>query len=701
MANWPSLNASPPSLLYPPEGSKWWPRSGLAGTQAATALNGKAVSIIELRGWLVSVDGACNGSDPDWHYALELDLEWLDGLGLQVEQLLLPGDAISIRDGSAAVQGEVIAHSSVRAIYSLPVVEIELDAWQRIDIARGQPPKPGSWTFTNDCNGGAAVWPFDPRNPKPGDPPLQAGQYVRVVGSLVTDAPHMSQAWAATDWVLRFGYASALAVLGQQLADMGRDNAIKWLWGPNRGETDPGHPARWNEIHSPDYIEVLPPKARSENVRCVAVVAQNGLFTGDVESLQAQIAAPPRPTRWHALSMRKRVGPTTIASTVQVDEFLPMGNSGRLRAQVQGQGGLGASGKFHAVYRVGWRGIAPSLHGAVSTNGSTVLTGIDADGNLMVRPGSTAAPYWNAAWFGVQQGRGLPGGHITAVSRSAAHFDIFIAGNDRRIYTAAQSGGPWAGWWAIAGATAPPGAAVHAVSRRADNLDIFVADDAGRTMSAAWQPGFTAWHGWWWIQNGRTAPGGHVTAVSRRQDFLDIFCVGTDSQGYTAAWQPSATNAWGGWWKLAANASFPVGAPLKPLSRSVDKLDVFGADQQGHVMTTAWQPGAAAWQPWRQVLSGVTVPGGVVAAACRAPDLMDIFVIGTDGQVYTAAWSPQAGAWRGWWTIPGLKARQGTSIEAFSPAANVLMVTTSNEAGHLMWSSWSPSTGWVAWQAMD
>ena len=95
---------------------------------------------------------------------------------------------------ASAVQGEVSDRSSGRAKYTTPLIHIELDAWPRSGTQRGSPARPATWSFTNDCNGGAAVWPFDPKNPKPGDPALALGQYVRVVGSLVTDHPHRSGA---------------------------------------------------------------------------------------------------------------------------------------------------------------------------------------------------------------------------------------------------------------------------------------------------------------------------------------------------------------------------------------------------------------------------------------------------------------------------------------------------------------------------
>jgi hypothetical protein len=99
-------------------------------------------------------------------------------------------------------------------------------------------------------------------------------------GSSVRDSPHMMSDQIATNLVLRSGYAMAVTGLGKERADLGQQKAIKWMWSGAFGEDDELNPARWNEIHSPDYIEVLPQKQRKEEVRCIALVAQNGLFSG-------------------------------------------------------------------------------------------------------------------------------------------------------------------------------------------------------------------------------------------------------------------------------------------------------------------------------------------------------------------------------------------------------------------------------------
>jgi hypothetical protein len=96
--------------------------------------------------------------------------------------------------------------------------------------------------------------------------------------------------------------------------------------------------------------------------------------------------------------------------------------------------------------------------------------------------------------------------------------------------------------------TVPGHAHISPVSRSADHLDVFVTDAQGAIFTAAWEPDFTDWwHGWWPLNGGAAAAGAPVHAVSRSTDKLDAFVIGTDTRVYTAAWEPDFTDWWHGW----------------------------------------------------------------------------------------------------------------------------------------------------------
>jgi hypothetical protein len=259
-------------------------------------------------------------------------------------------------------------------------------------------------------------------------------------------------------------------------------------------------------------------------------------------------------------------------------------------------------------------------------------------------------------WWNLLGGVGSPGGHITAVSRSLDHLDVFMVGTDGGVYTAAWEpdfADGWHGWWRIGSLVAPQGAPVHCVSRSTDKLDIFVTDINGNVMTAAWEPDFAdGWHGWWQINGGQAAPGAAVTAVSRSTDKLDVFVTGDDGGIYTAAWEPDFADGWHGWWRIGGTAA-PQGAPVHCVSRSTDKLDIFVTDINGNTMTAAWEPDFAdGWHGWWQINGGQATPGAPITCASRSTDHLDVFVVGLDNRVYTAAWEPDfADGWHGWWRM--------------------------------------------------
>lgn len=314
----------------------------------------------------------------------------------------------------------------------------------------------------------------------------------------------------------------------------------------------------------------------------------------------------------------------------------------------------------------GWHGWAalpamPALPGGSVTAVSRSADHLDvfaagSDGLIRTAAWEPAfADGWHG-WWPIQNGQTAPGGAVTAVSRRPDFLDIFVVGTDSRVYTAAWEPGSaegWRGWWRIGDAVVPPGSAVHVVSRSLDHLDIFVTDVGGRILSAAWEPGFAdGWHGWWEVAGGRAAPGAAVTALSRAPDKLDVFVVGTDSHVWQAAWEPGFVGGWRGW-SPVLDAVVPATSAVTGVSRSLDHIDLFLTDSGGAVRSAAWEPGFTdGWHGWWGIQGGRAAAGATVSAVSRSADKLDIFVVGTDGRIYTAAWEPGfADGWHGWWPI--------------------------------------------------
>jgi hypothetical protein len=264
-------------------------------------------------------------------------------------------------------------------------------------------------------------------------------------------------------------------------------------------------------------------------------------------------------------------------------------------------------------------------------------------------------------WGSVLAGAVPAGGTISAVSRDANKLDIFTVSNDGEICTAAWdqnvASGQWRGWWRVGNLTAKPGSPVAAVARDANKLDIFVAGSDGKIYTAAWDQNVAnaQWRGWWNTLTGAVPAGGTISAVSRDANKLDIFIVGNDGGIYTAAWDPNVASAqWRGWWRIGNGRAAP-GSPVAAVSRDPGKLDVFVLGEDNGIWTAAWDQNVAngQWRGWWRILDGLAMSSSGVVAASRDANKLDVFMVGLDGGVWTAAWDQNVAnaQWRGWWRI--------------------------------------------------
>jgi hypothetical protein len=161
-------------------------------------------------------------------------------------------------------------------------------------------------------------------------------------------------------------------------------------------------------------------------------------------------------------------------------------------------------------------------------------------------------------WWHIRGGKTSKNAKIASVSRDANKLDVFVVGGNGTVYTAAWdknvNESEWRGWWPIGDMKAPPGSAVSAVSRDANKLDVFVVGNNGRIYTAAWDQNVSQgkWRGWWNIQDGKDCPpGAPVSAVSRDANKLDVFVVGNNGRIYTAAWDQNVSQGkWRGWWNI-------------------------------------------------------------------------------------------------------------------------------------------------------
>ncbi|MGH3470463.1 MAG: hypothetical protein ACRDPG_00255, partial [Nocardioidaceae bacterium] len=86
----------------------------------------------------------------------------------------------------------------------------------------------------------------------------------------------------------------------------------------------------------------------------------------------------------------------------------------------------------------------------------------------------------------------------TCVARMSNQLDLFVTGNDGRVYTSWwHEGSDWSGIndnWSPIGGFFPQDALVAAVARASDQLDLFVTGNDGRVYTSWWHEG-SDWSG--------------------------------------------------------------------------------------------------------------------------------------------------------------------------------------------------------------
>ena len=336
---WPSSSATPGSVVFVPDYKVWHPLD--VTTSRTHQAWGTSVRTIELRGWLVAVSDGCNGNDPDWHWDLSLDADWALEQGIEPNRVIKAGNIMQL--------GHQEAGSVTRARVASPVVHLEASGFP-IHAAAGRKEPPDWETFGIECpcvflpDEPQAKWPFDPRNPRPADPPLAENQYVRVVGSIVSDQPH------------RDDFIGAFPELDMWFTG-------QFPWGR---QNDPTNLARWTEIHPPDTIEVIDQREQREIFRGVAV-AVPGTFKWRRRPqtiLDVEIPLPPRPSGDQTLRVQELVSPESdVDLIVDGNEARTGARVTRLDASVrlfltlEGRRSLlgGSGGYFKALYRIYWQ----------------------------------------------------------------------------------------------------------------------------------------------------------------------------------------------------------------------------------------------------------------------------------------------------------------------------------------------------------
>jgi hypothetical protein len=242
---------------------------------------------------------------------------------------------------------------------------------------------------------------------------------------------------------------------------------------------------------------------------------------------------------------------------------------------------------------------------------------------------------------------------------------------------------------------------VGAVSPSTDNLAIFPSDIAGFIWQNKWDP-FSGWHGFSAISGFQLMgySGSPVTAISRSQNKIDVFGVGMDHRVWTAAWESDLGTAFHGPWPIG-NLQVPYGTYVTAVSRSTDKIDLFVVGSDGRVWTAAWQPGFSSWAGWWPITTlagqpGSTLyaqPGTTVAAVSRITDALDIFVVDNSGQIMATAWEPGFSSWTSWRPMPNIQSVPGGTVSVIKRNINTVDMFVTDASGRIQTTAVFPAFG--------
>jgi hypothetical protein len=295
------------------------------------------------------------------------------------------------------------------------------------------------------------------------------------------------------------------------------------------------------------------------------------------------------------------------------------------------------------------------------------------------------------------------GAPVAAVSRNPNQIDLFVTGNDGKVYNSWWS--PGSGWssinsnWRPIGGFFPAGAPVAAVLRNPNQIDLFVIAGDGKVYTSWWSTG-SVWSDTdtnWRPIGGLFPPGASIAAISRSSNHVDLFTTGNDGKVYTIWSQGSEWSDFKDDWR-PIGGRFPVGAPVAVVARNANQLDLFATGTDGKVYTSWWSAGSG-WSGinnnWRPI-GGLFPAGAPVAAVSRDSNQLDLFVTGDDGKVYTSWWSPGSG-WSGvnsnWRPIGGMFPA-GAPVAAISRNPSLIDLFITGDDGKVYTSWWSQETGW-------
>ena len=178
--------------------------------------------------------------------------------------------------------------------------------------------------------------------------------------------------------------------------------------------------------------------------------------------------------------------------------------------------------------------------------------------------------------------------HVAAVSRAPGNLDLFIVGNDSRVWSTFWNGNWSHDWFPLPGQAVFDRNVQHvaAVSRAPGNLDLFIVGNDNHVWSTFWNGNWS--HDWFPLPGQAVFDRNvqKVAAVSRAPGNLDLFIVGNDNHVWSTFWNGNWSHDW---FPLPSEAVFDRNVQqVAVVSRTPNNLDLFIVGNDSHIWSTYW-----------------------------------------------------------------------------------------------------------------
>jgi hypothetical protein len=255
------------------------------------------------------------------------------------------------------------------------------------------------------------------------------------------------------------------------------------------------------------------------------------------------------------------------------------------------------------------------------------------------------------SWIQLSGGPFNPTTKPVAVVRSASVTDVFVTGNDARIWCNTLTGGAEGGWQLLSdnpgdpnvsafSRNVPPGAAAR------DDLtaELFTMGNDSRIWHKVVVRGQNSngSSSWFPIAGGPFYSGVPPVAVERYAGMVDVFAMGNDSAIWWCAVTPGGPGSW-----VSIGGTFKQTVAPTAVCRDSGHTDVFVVGNDNRIWSKSIVNGVPA-QNWVVVgdnpaSTGINRFASVpVAAACRDTAHIDVFATGTDGRLWRDSWMDAA-----------------------------------------------------------